>query len=427
MAYGQGMNEPNAPRAADLPVHTDGLRLVALNLASLALATMPLAMWVASRSAPLFLAIAALACLVVSWREGWPLSDRLRALQLMRAPAALAMALFLLLALASMAWSHRPWLTLWSLGEFALPLASAAVVALFWPQRAPAWAPGALLFCLLLALTMTIVELKTGMAARQALGIRFNSYIFNRTIIFALLTGIPLLAWLITRQGWLAGIALLVVLAAALLVAESGASKLGIVAALLAAIATWLAPRTSILIAACCLVALTVLAPVKGEIADRLMPHAAHEQLKDAHSRDRVDIWQSFGEAIRARPLLGSGFGTTASLQDHPVALDVSPARRVLLGVGHPHSVEVQVWAELGLAGAGLMLWASLALLVSLSRRRRAMLIAPMAALAAAVAIAAVGHGAWQGWWIASLGASIIWFRLFDRNLKPARNGKQAP
>ncbi len=418
------MNDPNALRAVANPAASDIVRNGALAVATMALAAMPLAMWVASRSAPLFLAIAALACVAVAWREGWPLSDRLRVLQLARSPAARAMVLFLALALASVAWSHRPLLSLWSLGEFAAPLASATLVALLWPQRAPAWAPGALLFCLLLALTMTIVELKTGMSARQALGIRFNTYIFNRTMICALMTGIPLLAWLAMRRNWFAGLALLIVLATALLLAESGASKLGVIAALLAALATWLAPRMSILIAAVCLVALTVLAPVKGEIADRLMPQSAHEQLKDAHSRDRVDIWQSFGEAIRTRPLLGSGFGSTASLQEHPVALDVSPERRVLLGVGHPHSLEVQVWSELGLAGALLMLWTGLAALVSLSRRQRSKLIGPMAVFAAALAIAAVGHGAWQGWWIASLGASIIWFRLFDRSPKTAKTGK---
>ena len=40
---------------------------------------------------------------------------------------------------------------------------------------------------------------------------------------------------------------------------------------------------------------------------------------------------------------------------------------------------------------------------------------------AAAFAISVVGHGAWQGWWIAALGAAILWFGPSDpRGLRKA-------
>jgi O-antigen ligase len=147
-----------------------------------------------------------------------------------------------------------------------------------------------------------------------------------------------------------------------------------------------------------------------GEILDRALPPAAHEGLKNAHSRDRVDIWLSFGEAVRARPLSGAGFGTSAVYDSHPVAAEVSAPRRTLLAVGHPHSLPLQIWAETGVIGAvlaGLCGLGVVAGLAHIPQHRRA---APLAMVATALAIATVGHGAWQAWWIAAIVASVCWF-----------------
>jgi exopolysaccharide production protein ExoQ len=29
--------------------------------------------------------------------------------------------------------------------------------------------------------------------------------------------------------------------------------------------------------------------------------------------------------------------------------------------------------------------------------------------------VSLVGHGAWQGWWAASLGTAVVWFRVAAR------------
>ncbi len=147
-----------------------------------------------------------------------------------------------------------------------------------------------------------------------------------------------------------------------------------------------------------------------GRLADAALPPALHETLADSHSRDRVDIWQSFGEAIRARPLQGSGFGASAALRTHPVAAEVSAPRRVLLDVGHPHSAPVQVWTETGAIGALLLLVAGLGCLWRLRGLGPHELAPRLAVFASAFCIACVGHGAWQGWWIAILAAAIVWF-----------------
>lgn len=383
-------------------------------LAGLALSVMPLAMWLANRSAPLCLGISAMGCLVVAWCEGWPRQDRLRIMRALCSPSGIALAAFTVLAGISVLWSHKPSASLFALGEMLVPLISGVVVAIVLPPRAPAWMVFALAASLALSLLLTVVELRIGMDLRGAAGLRAMTFTFNRSLICVMLLAIPLFGWLVLRRrlAWAAGIGGAVLVA--VMLSESGAARLGLMVGCAAALAAWRAPRLSLLAAATSLVAMMAFAPVQGGIADRLIPASAHTRLRDSHSRDRVDIWISFGEAIRARPWLGSGFGTSATLHENGVAGAVSPQRRPMLAVGHPHSSQVQVWVETGVAGAGLILIAALCLVMAISRRKRRAIIAPLAALATAVSIAAVGHGAWQGWWIATLAATIVWFRVFD-------------
>jgi O-antigen ligase len=391
---------------------------LATGVATSALALMPIAMWLASRSAPLLLSIAAIACLIALAREAG--GAGMRAAILWHGPlasprvgAALGLGGFLLLALVSILWSHDRLASLRAYGELCVSVAAGAVVAAILPGRSPGWAGRALAVSLALTCILTMAELSGINGWREFAGLRTQTFVFNRTLVTAILLAIPLVAWLAGARAFAAASLMLALLVGATLKSDSGAAKLGLLAVAFAVPASWLAPRLSVLVAAAGLVALFAFAPVQGEITDRAIPSAAHRQLQDSHSRDRVDIWLSYGEAIRARPLLGSGFGASATLQRHEVARAVPEARRTLLAVGHPHSAQVQAWVETGLAGAALLLLAALNLLVVIARLPGVWRIAAMGAFAGAVAIAAVGHGAWQGWWIASLGASITWFRLF--------------
>lgn len=81
-------------------------RLAALG--SALLVAMPLVMWIANRSAPLVLALATVAFVAAGLTaEGWrPAWRRLAAI--LRSPIGLALGGFALLALVSLAWSHRP-------------------------------------------------------------------------------------------------------------------------------------------------------------------------------------------------------------------------------------------------------------------------------------------------------------------------------
>lgn len=383
------------------------------------LVSLPLAMWIANRSAPLVLALAAGAfCAAAVAGEGWRPLVR-RAGLLLRSPIGLALSGFLLWSLATIAWSHRPLPSLAAWGEFALPLACGAAIAASGRFRpSPALGRGLAIAVAAAALLM-MAELATGLALRRALDIgRQVTYVFNRPVLTCLVLAPVAFAALFghrSSQRWNGALAVLLVLAVAwaCLGSESGAAGLGLLVMAVVAVLARLAPRLALAAVALGFVATMVLAPVVGRLGDALLPPALHERLANSHSRDRVDIWLSFGEATLARPIRGSGFGTSPTLDRHPVAAEVSPPRRALLAVGHPHNAPLQAWTETGAVGVALLAFAGLALLLRLKRLAAADLAPRLALFASAFAVAAVAHGAWQGWWIAALTMAALWlYRL---------------
>jgi hypothetical protein len=45
-----------------------------------------------------------------------------------------------------------------------------------------------------------------------------------------------------------------------------------------------------------------------------------------------------------------------------------------------------------------------------------------LALFAAVAAVSIVGHGAWQGWWVAAIGAAVVWLRYDAREMCDARH-----
>ena len=160
------------------------------------------------------------------------------------------------------------------------------------------------------------------------------------------------------------------------------------------------------------------LAPVAGELVQGAMPPAAHEKLRGSSSQARVDIWRSFGAAVPQQPWLGAGFSPGPSFPQSAGARRVDPAFATLLVVGHPHNGALQIWTELGAVGACLAL-AVLGLVLRLLATLPDEIFAPSLALvAAAVSVSLVGHGLWQGWWAAAIGAAIVCFRIGPQDRK---------
>lgn len=396
------------PAAGPVPA-----RLAALGAGLLV--ALPLAMWIANRSAPLMLALAAAAfCAAALLEEGWRPSLR-RAAALLRRPTGLALSGFLLWSLVTIAWSHRPLASLAAWGELALPLACGAAIAASGRFRPDPALGRALAIAVGLAALMMMAELATDLAVRRALDIgRQVTYGFNRPVLTCLVLAPVALAALQGRgasRQWSVALAVLLVLAVAwaCLGSESGAAGLGLLVMSVAAVLACLAPRLALAAVALGFVTTMALSPVVGRIGDGILPPALHERLANSHSRDRVDIWLTFGEATLARPLRGSGFGTSPTLDRHPVAAEVSPPRRTLLAVGHPHNAPLQAWTETGAVGVALLTFAGLALLLRLRGLPGRDLAPRLGLFASAFAVAAVAHGAWQGWWIAGLTMAALW------------------
>lgn len=396
------------PAAGSVPA-----RLAAIGAALLL--ALPLAMWIANRSAPLMLALAAAAfCAAALAEEGWRPSLH-RAAALLRGPIGLALSGFLLWSLVTIAWSHRPLASLAAWGEFALPLTCGVAIAASGRFRPGPALGRALAIVVAVAAVMMMAELATGLAVRRALDIgRQVTYMFNRPVLTCLIlapVALAALPWQGPSRRTSVALALPVVLAVAwaCLGSESGAAGLGLLAMAAAAGLARLAPRLTLAAVAAGFTATMALAPVAGRVGEAVLPVSLHERLANSHSRERVDIWLSFGEAAQARPLLGAGFGASAALDRHAVALAVSPPRRLMLAAGHPHNAPLQAWVETGALGALLLTSAGLACLARLRRLAATDLAPRVAVFASAFIVASVAHGAWQGWWIAALATAVLW------------------
>lgn len=413
------MSQTSSPPGAHLlsarasePAATRALRIAG----AVCLVLMPLIMWLANRSAPLMLGLAAAAFLGAGLLAE-PVSAilaRLRAL--LAAPLALAVAAFLAWALVSIGWSHRasPSLQFWA--ELVLPMVFALAIAVSGQWRPTPALLRALAATIIVAAGLLVFELASGLSQRAALGAgKMMGFVFNRPTIVLFLLAVPVVHGLWSRPSSRALdrlLAAILALAVAILVvrSESGAARLGFAALTLCWLLASVAPRLASALVAVVFVLTMAIAPVLGPSAERFLPSMVLNRFNAMTGQARIDIWQSFGEVARARPLAGAGFGTSATMQEHPVATQVSPEHRTLLAASHPHDMPLQAWAETGVVGAGLLTLAGLLLLARLRRLPAAEQAPRLALFAAAFSIATVGHGAWQGWWIAGLGAAILLF-----------------
>lgn len=376
--------------------------------AGLALALAPLAMALASRSLPAVLAAALLLGAGSAWLSGAPGPMRRAWWTSARRGAALAFAgLLALLGLSA----ARAGFAGYGEAAFCAALAAAAVLVL--PPVLPRWTMAALAAGMIAALGLIAYELSTGLAARHALGLRPNSFIFNRPVVVCVLllwpVGLALMGGPPRHRAL--GLALAATVVAVAGLSESGSATFGLAIGAAAAAFAFAAPRLAVRLAMVATVAGFALAPVAGAVADRLLPERVHQAYAESNTRARIEIWRDFGATIPFAPVLGHGFNITRAMADHPVAGQVPPERARLLGAGHPHNAVLQVWVELGAAGALAALAGCLAVLGVIGRTSRRGVALRLAAYATIFSIAYVSHGAWQGWWIAAIGLVAVLFR----------------
>jgi exopolysaccharide production protein ExoQ len=394
-------------------------------------AVLPIFMVLANKSAIAVIVGAALCAVAAALAAG----DAPRAVAQIRmwlaSPLGVVAVMFTVLAAVSVGWSHFPAKSLFWLGEALLPVGCAVLLAATLPRRAPGWLIWVFYGAMALAIALTFLELLGGMPLRKLMDTRLRIFALNRSVETMVMLVWPLVALLLARgsgpkmqAGMLAAGAMVLALAVAAGVSESGSALV----AFCMGIAAWLAakflPRMVLWsgFAAFCLALL--IAPFFGELVRNAMPAPSVERLQGLHAHERIELWQSFGSAARQRPWLGTGFASSPYLAEDPVAREIPPAQREALGIGHPHNAFLQIWTELGAVGALLAFTMITLVFRQMSRASDAELPERLGALATFGAVALVSHGAWQGWWLASVGATIV---LFMTRVEPSSAGKAQP
>jgi hypothetical protein len=380
-------------------------------------AAMPLGMAVAHRSSAAFLVLSALCSLGALAVEGKVRPMLRQAFSALTSPLGAAVLAFFGWCLVSIGWSEFKLVSLHAFGEFWLSAAAAFVVAMTLGRRIPPKGFWLLTGAMVLACLMMVIELRSGLVLRRAIGMRADSFIFNRPVLTLLVLTPPLAAWYLglRRYGWAYVLAILLLVSGTALESESDAAVLGLIIVCLAFPVAWFAPRFTRVSWAIALGGVMIAAPYMGLIGERLITPSMHEVMASGHSRERIDLWSSFGSAVREQPLLGAGFGVSPRMAETAVARKVPAERRPMLAIGHPHNVALQIWAELGAVGIVLALMVVLLMLQAVSRQPPLTRSATFTLIAGAAPVAFVGHGAWQGWWAASLGAAIIWMLAANR------------
>lgn len=364
---------------------------------------LPVAMVLANRSSPLFLSCAAIfvtaAHLVASGATSY-----LPIIRRMRTGIFIGLLVAIAYALLSLTWTIKPEAAILALGEAVIPIFASAFLIVGWRiTEPPRWLFKALAVAMLIAAGLVAVELLLDSPLRQIYGGRLGSYVHNRPVVTLLLLLWPVLSWAMLCGREKLGLTLLSALTVVIIISDSEAAKLG----LLVAAGTWMLvrafPKRINHIFVVALLGFIWIQPVFGNIVAEMMPAHLIELTKAGHSRERIEIWQAFGEVAQKHPATGTGFASVAFMKDHSVMAEVDPSLRRPLEMGHPHNAYLQVWVELGLPGVLIMSWLVLWGMGRLSEEPASARRMGLVALLCASAIALVSHGAWQGWWIAAL------------------------
>jgi O-antigen ligase len=393
-------------------------------IALVILAQLPLVMAIGHRSGPLVITLSFVAVMVAALIEGSLSTILGKAARALGSPLGLAALAFLAWAAASIAWSDVRDTSFYVLVEFSLTVAAAFVLALALPRRTSRDYGGFVLAgAVASACILILVELWTGLSLRRALAVQSDPFIFNRPAVTVLTVSLPIVLLLVKRdQLWL-GVAVAGLVVATVLQSESGAAMLGLIAGCVAYLVARLSRRLALALASVGLVAAVATAPVTGEIADRSLSPALHDKLAGSHAEERIAIWKLFGAVVQQEPVKGLGIGVSPRLHETRVAPRMLADNPNLPAAWHPHNAALQVWVELGAVGAALGLLVLLLLVRRLASLPPALLAHSMALLAAVTGISLIGHGAWQGWWPAAIGAAVVWLRAAEDIDAPRETG----
>ncbi|MBI3506515.1 MAG: O-antigen ligase family protein [Proteobacteria bacterium] len=220
--------------------------------------------------------------------------------------------------------------------------------------------------------------------------------LFNRSATVLVLV-LPLAAGAARRRyGTLAAAGVVAVGAYVTFHLNSMAAELAFAVGLAGALGALALRRWSARLLALALVALMLAAPFVAR-TDALA-HLASRRDVTVSIYHRAAIWGFSGARIAEKPLLGWGMHAARSM----------PNAKETIGYGaelmplHPHNGPLHLWLEFGAVGAllGAILLGGLALATDGPAWPRAL---RTGLLLAALVIASISYGLWQGWWMATL------------------------
>jgi len=201
---------------------------------------------------------------------------------------------------------------------------------------------------------------------------------------------------------------------ALILLGESGAVAVGVVAgAVVFAVASALPRPTPLLLAAAIAVGVTTAPLIPGLLPDPSATDAKPTWLSPSAAH-RIVVWKTAAAQVRDHPVLGCGLDSARALyggndraayQRPRSAPGKTPAGGFAPMPSHLPNGILQVWLELGSVGAAIVLGLLLAVVRAIAtgvddRIGRA---GALAMATTALTIASVGVGAWQSWWLASV------------------------
>lgn len=284
------------------------------------------------------------------------------------------------------------------------------------------------------AITRRVLSAVPALAGARGKGLRIDAgqvseiagFFANRNTAGLALLAIPVLVstwlWLSNGRRVVAVAAIGIGLLLAIFRSDSETAKLALVVAGITVALAMRWPRRTMLGLGLVLAVGLVLTLTLARLPMRLGLHEA--AWMPASHRDRVLIWDTNAEIADKHPVLGAGVEASRVLQQDLVktrktgdgsSREATLARRP---AWHAHNFYLQARVDLGFVGSLALLALGLASLTAASRLHPELVPWGYGLVAATMAAGVSGWGLWQYWFIAGLGADVVFLGMIDAYMR---------
>ena len=336
-----------------------------------------------------------------------------------------ALAIFVLYILLSTLWAREPRSALWAVTELTYTLTTlifCVIVMRAVPAAQRERASRLLVWAVAAAAVLMLVEVYLGqplsrLAQGRLPGDGGPPLLLNRSLAVMAAFVWPAAAWCWVRGQRAAAFTLI---AAHALVAASGSSasaRLGLISGSVMWLLAWWRPRLGLNILAGTFLTSVLMWPLLAIFLDHLGLATADWLFGSA--RHRVEMWSFATSKIAEAPIFGWGLNASRFLGEGLVTRDMLlNGQPVALMTLHPHNAMLQLWLELGAVGVFMVAIAGVAVLIQIARIPDIARVPQVAGFMAAVMMASTAYGAWQVWWINTLGlAGIFLFMILPPHM----------